>query len=108
METLMQYPSIRRLNLADNDLDDSAVVFLCYYLEKANRVELQELNLKDNSFGKIGLDAVKGIMARLTNLNVVYWFKWGLGYDGWNSIDKESYIAEGNVILLIFIFTSYN
>lgn len=75
----MLCPCIKKINLADNELDviillqkDSSIAYLCYYLEKGNRVELKELNLSGNNFGKMGKDAIKGLMARFENLHVIY------------------------------------
>lgn len=69
MEALLEKPRIQSINLQNNNLNDHAVTFLCYYLDKSNRVELRVLDLRRNpGIGKMGMNAVKGLGDRFENL----------------------------------------
>ena len=69
MEALMEKPRIERIDVSNNLLTDQAITFLCYYLEKSNRVQLRELDVSNNSgIGKIGYNALDGLAARYENL----------------------------------------
>jgi hypothetical protein len=50
------------------NIQDSSIAFICYYIEKGNRVELRELNVSKNNFGKAGIKALKGLKDRFKNI----------------------------------------
>ena len=52
-----------------------AITYLCYYMEKGDRVELKSINVQNNSFGKVGQRALQGLRSTFPKLVIegIWW-----------------------------------